>query len=387
MEFLTTLLIVILSGTIWGWKFSWLMLMLLVCLIILLIKNKKLRFNKNNSITLVIIISIYFINIVTISRLDPISLWNVFFIIIAAFIACETINKNIFEKYYNNILFFLCITSLFFWILSQVGIEVESNVIYPGNGVFYRMNWFYIYRAQDTLMSVYVGTNIRNFGIFWEPGTFQAFINLALFFYISNKQNKIFNIKSMIYIATIVTTFSTTGYLLLIINLVYYLHIHSAKKSYKRYIYVLIAFVIAILILNTDTVTKKISYENDSFNTRLNDNLNGIKAIFQSPIFGLGYHSERYTQVLERYGIYRNSSGLLIIAQQFGIIFAIWYTYRQCRNFINWTTDKFNYIKMIYILFLLIIFSTENLNQNLIFILFVFSMKEDDTNQITEKCE
>lgn len=51
-----------------------------------------------------------------------------------------------------------------------------------------------------------------NFGIFWEPGAYQTFINLALYFQLFVLKD--LNIRRItIFLITIFTTFSTTGYL------------------------------------------------------------------------------------------------------------------------------------------------------------------------------
>ena len=61
----------------------------------------------------------------------------------------------------------------------------------------------------------------RNNGIFWEPGVYQAFLNIALLMLLDNMESPNYRIKNVIILmATIITTYSTTGYLLLLLIII-----------------------------------------------------------------------------------------------------------------------------------------------------------------------
>ena len=94
-------------------------------------------------------------------------------------------------------------------------IIMSNNIDYPTivNSV---NNIFYNFGIAFVLKSEYY---IRNFSFFREPGVYQTFIVLALVFLLFCKnleENKIKKIgSSLLFIITIVSTFSTTGIVIL----------------------------------------------------------------------------------------------------------------------------------------------------------------------------
>lgn len=388
IEYVIVLTMVLVSGSIWGWAIPWINYILGILIICWFLYKKiistsitgvKARVTKRNTIIFIFIFIVYLFNTALVSHINPLVIWQVLLVITACYIICETIDQSTFWRKYINIVLILAVTSLIFWTLARFGIVISANIVEPGNGIFYLMNPFYIYRDYSGYIDN--GLNARNFGIFWEGGAFQAFLNLALLFLIKEKkiyQKKLcyFYIKAFILIITIVTTFSTAGYLLMIFNVYFYMIESTNAKLTKKKFYMIIAFIImGLFIINSSAVTDKFSSTSDkyiSYLIRINDNLNGIKAAFVSPILGLGFNSEQYTRILSFYDITANSSGLLIIIQQFGIPFGLWYTINQCTIFAAYFKDRKIFYKLLSCGFLLLIFACESLNQNAIFMLFAF---------------
>lgn len=93
----------------------------------------------------------------------------------------------------------------------------------------------------------------RNYGIFWEPGAYQTFLNLALIFEIFITENKSLR-RGYIYILTIITTLSVTAYIAMAIILLSYIinnekHKLSKPKSGDKVKLVVISMVMIILAL------------------------------------------------------------------------------------------------------------------------------------------
>lgn len=383
---ITTLLL--LSGSIWGWYSSLVALVHLASILILLIKKeflyKKRNLLKRNTAVCLIVVSVYALNIMAVSRDNPLSSWSVFLIIIGAFLIANLIDKTDFINKYVNVITVLAAFSLIFWLLSRMGIVIGDRVVEPGNGEIYRMNLFYIYR--DSVGVIESGLNRRNFGIFWEGGAYQAFLNLAILFMVRFKKTLFRSVgqywlKLLVLVMTVGTTFSTTGYALLVVDMVVYMLENSQKGSRKRYAIAGILVVIGIVVINSPAVANKFNSSSDSYISyliRVNDQLNGIKAMFVSPLWGLGFNSKRYTEVLLSYGIYANSSGLLIVAQQFGIVFALWFTFIQITSFNRFCEMNQWLSKILGAVFLICIFSTESLNQNGVFLMFLYSFRSND---------
>lgn len=383
---ITTLLL--LSGSIWGWYSSLVALVHLASILFLLIKKeflyKKRNLLKRNIAVCLIVVSVYALNIMAVSRDNPLSSWSVFLIIIGAFLIANLIDKTDFINKYVNVITVLAAFSLIFWLLSRMGIVIGDRVVEPGNGEIYRMNLFYIYR--DSVGVIESGLNRRNFGIFWEGGAYQAFLNLAILFMVRFKKTLFRSVgqywlKLLVLVMTVGTTFSTTGYALLVVDMVVYMLENSQKGSRKRYAIAGILVVIGIVVINSPAVANKFNSSSDSYISyliRVNDQLNGIKAMFVSPLWGLGFNSKRYTEVLLSYGIYANSSGLLIVAQQFGIVFALWFTFIQITSFNRFCEMNQWLSKILGAVFLICIFSTESLNQNGVFLMFLYSFRSND---------
>lgn len=71
---------------------------------------------------------------------------------------------------------------------------------------------------------------LRNCGMFWEPGAFQGYLNLAIAFALLLPDNKHKRISIAIMTIAILTTYSTTGYVVLSLTVIfslYYLRISS----------------------------------------------------------------------------------------------------------------------------------------------------------------
>lgn len=387
LEYCAITTLILLSGSIWGWYSAFVALIHIASIVCLIVRKKffyrKNNLSKRNTMICLLLISVYVLNIIIISKDNPLSSWYVFLVIVGVFLIAELIEKNNFIDKYVNVITILAGFSLLFWLLSRTGIVIGDRIIEPGNGQIYRMNLFYIYR--DSVGFIESGLNKRNFGIFWEGGAYQAFLNLAILFMVKFKRtifkfDTFYWFKLLMLAVTVVTTFSTTGYVLLIINMVIYILENTQKRSRKRYAIAGVLMIIGIIIINSPAVVNKFNSSSDSYISyliRVNDQLNGIKAMFVSPLWGLGFNSKRYSDVLLSYGIYANSSGLLIVAQQFGIIWAICYTVMQIMCFNRFCEMNSWTKKILGIFFVIFIFSTESLNQNGIFLLFLYSFKTE----------
>lgn len=116
--------------------------------------------------------------------------------------------KNRFIQYYSIIIYLFCISSLCCCFYIFFGgeipyLEIESTNIDSGN-VLRASSIIYTQLLGD-IEWTWLGT--RNCGPFWEPGAFQGFINLSFFLNIINSTlNKK---RLLLYIITLITTFST----------------------------------------------------------------------------------------------------------------------------------------------------------------------------------
>lgn len=194
--------------------------------------------------------------------------------------------------------------------------------------------------------TVVVNGTVRNAGIFWEPGAYQVFLNLALFLTLQKYNFKMFGSgKTMrqhlwlliLFVVGIISTFSTTGYLLLMINIVtlYLKNYKSMRRTQKVALGfpLFIAMVVVLyLVINTDTLIGKFTGTGNygSTITRMAD-LEGSIEIIKHNLLGLGHGTRTWYETYARYRILNNSTGLLAAVCSMGIFFGVYYVYRIMR--------------------------------------------------------
>ncbi|MBR5203561.1 MAG: hypothetical protein IKW45_09895 [Clostridia bacterium] len=135
----------------------------------------------------------------------------------------------------------------------------------------------------------------RNWGPFWEPGAYQAFLNIALIFtlFLRNIRTKYRIFSAIIFIITIISTLSTTGYLALFF--IFLAYIFSNKNSnlfatLGKLVLICVFFIGVIYIvffsgLFETVVIKKLENENTA---RYQFIIYGLKAFLESPLIGNG---------------------------------------------------------------------------------------------------
>ena len=169
--------------------------------------------------------------------------------VIIGYIFSESINFNEFIKKYNNIIHFVAIYSL---------VVAAISIIYPTIILKFPIidTRFGTVTIHNLLFSVSLNNSIyfRNYGLFWEPGAFQIFLNLALIFemFFINTPRKS---KIIVYIITIITTFSTTGYIVLTLILISYFI--RSKKIKIKWVLILIILIVLIIALFKNVIPKK----------------------------------------------------------------------------------------------------------------------------------
>ena len=82
----------------------------------------------------------------------------------------------------------------------------------------YTLFKFFFYLKNTHSFSVLGIEFVRNQGIFWEPGVLQIFLNLILFIHLIHKKKR--GIIFWMTIIALLTTFSTTGLVVMFIQLI-----------------------------------------------------------------------------------------------------------------------------------------------------------------------
>lgn len=275
-------------------------------------KNSSKRSSKEFNVLLLVIILSASVLITFLLNDDPkvstyisiiLQLFSVAFCIMS-------IKIDTFIKIFVRVIIFLATVSLLFFSIQFV--YPQFALIFPqyqGQYQIYSNAFFYNYMLFNDGGSFFLLN--RNTGIFWEPGAYQIFLNLALFFYLltfnndtkSSRLRYIFAV--LILIVTIITTKSTTGYFTLFIILlfnikiilkIFKIRLNNTMKGLGISLTIFISFISIIVVffrfdvfnLLTETFQKAFSdsyMEGNGLIERLS--LNKFKYLFSEGKFHL----------------------------------------------------------------------------------------------------
>jgi len=204
------------------------------------------------------------------------------------------VSFDIFVKCYDSIMTVIASVSLIGFIISYTNNQLLS--VFPQ--VSNILNYKY-YNAFIYVSPVYFSQIPRNHGFSSEPGVFQCLLVIALIFSLKDETQKGLY-KKLLYIVTIVTTFSTTGYICVLLWLVIYFIRREETNKTKLWFMVLIALAGSYLLVFTDlfsftldnssySVFGKLSKRNSTTTlARIASVLTNLEICFKYPLFGAG---------------------------------------------------------------------------------------------------
>jgi hypothetical protein len=218
------------------------------------------------------------------------------FRVIIALSITSILEADEFIDKFISIISFLCFTSLIFFVIGYVDPNIRHvfPIIKKINGSEFGNAFLYSYNLSQNALSM-----VRNSGVFNEPGRYQIFISLAMLFELS--KNKFKNKKRiMLFIITMITTGSTTGYLCLVIVL---LATAFNKKEVKIRYKILTITGSMLLVFSSkfsNNITNKFSTDNLSYTRRNLDILIDSELFAKAPIIGNGIRNymAEFNQVL-----------------------------------------------------------------------------------------
>jgi hypothetical protein len=181
---------------------------------------------------------------------QPTFLITYYFFFFTTYVAVKSLRFNVFILF-EQILFIFAAISLFFWslevalggdslyaIFSRFAFQPPvSNV--SGNGM---SAIFYTIQSYETNL-INNATIARNCGFAWEPGSFAVYLCIGVFvnLFISEK-SKYSKIRFWVLFLAIVTTQSTTGYVILMLISLLYLFNKDMKKVLLMLPVIILAF-------------------------------------------------------------------------------------------------------------------------------------------------
>lgn len=225
---------------------------------------------------------------------------------------------------------------------------------------------------------------IRATGIFWEPGAFAFYINIAIFFQIFVlKQQR--STQLIIYTIALVITYSTAGYICFAFLIATYLFFYNIKAKNSKYKKVIVGlfFVLLMLLVSVPGVKellfgKIINAENTTM-VRWYSLIGGFKIALNSPIFGVFSNNIENAML-----IFNSASGGMLTntwTYQFaayGIPFGIFFTLCSYRFFVKFKFSKI--LTLFLFIFLLLSYVGEMFFSYFPFIFVFYGLRENDEN-------
>jgi hypothetical protein len=189
---------------------------------------------------------------------------------------------------YVEIMTVLSVISLFFWLYTVFfGLIPGAIAVSEGASSI-------IVHTQD-IYNVQAGTS-RNSGMFWEPGAYQGFLNLALLFLLKMDNINRKKLRFLILILGVLSTQSTTGYIVMM--LVLYVYVVDNKRIKGAAKVFLLLFLLAAayytyseLPFLSDKIEDNLS-DTTSSQGRVTDFLIYKNLIEARPLLGNSYNSE-----------------------------------------------------------------------------------------------
>lgn len=323
--------------------------------------REKYRFNNN---TLIVLIVAFLTLLQTFSGLNETLV--IFFLTVGYFygyfLIAEIIKLSFIEAYVK-IIFIISIISLFFFFITY-NEELLDFILANFAKYFIPLN----FKSDDVALMNESGNILiynfmdygfsynRNSGPFWEPGMFAVFLNIALFLN-TIRFKKLFSSINIIIFITIITTFSTTGYLAMFFICITYNLFYSSSKIKFLYIFILLlssGFIFELDFMQ-DKIAGQISSANDDNSSRFGAILVHFEVMKDYPFLGVGEGISKYVSMYTHSE--STSNGISLVFVKYGIPFGILYYYllfKSCKNIIQHIIQKHD-LSLSYCFFLLLL--------------------------------
>lgn len=181
---------------------------------------------------------------------------------------------------------------------------------------------------------------IRNSGPFWEPGAFGGYLIIA-FVFNTLLYNTIYRKENLVYLAAILTTFSTTTYMAMLFFIAAYFFVQIRNPAVKWSSLVIFLIIAFIAFQKIDFLGAKIQkeFKETKFqalmkggDTRMASAYLDLKEITENGVtlfFGRGSHPDTRVQGIDKEVIRTN--GITDLLSRFGLpffLFSIWGLYK-----------------------------------------------------------
>ena len=305
--------------------------------------------------------------------------------IIIGYLIATRLPTNLCIRAFCNIVFFLTVYSLLFYIPCAFFPALASLFPFIGYHLDSSVS------VHDALFSVvtFGSQSPRNYGITWEPGAFALLLCIAVFCTIFCYES-ISKKRLLIYSIGIISTFSTMGYIVLFIIFICFL---SIKKNSNVSIFIIFSNIFfvtfSISFMNELTVGKLdgLFTSPDNLNRTTESRIDAIiypgLAFIESPFIGIGYLSFRI--MIDTFNLVPTNTVInwfAVFGATLGVPFTFFYLYsinKFLKHRLNWL-----FLCLIFVVSIFLV-STESLFRiSLIYVIIFFGTLKDQDLMIID---
>jgi hypothetical protein len=262
-------------------------------------------------------------------------------------------NSSNFILTFLNLLLFLSLAAIFFYVFFLVFPSVEDFLFahkhfwdYPGTYEYKKSLIIYNIFKEPLfgIDSLGLFGLPRNSGPFWEPGAFAGYLAIGIAFEMALFRE--YSWRVFFLLSALLTTFSTTGYLVIgLFFLLYFIFLDTNKKRKLLMIPLLLA-VFVFMLFNLDFLAEKVISQVQGFNegqvyasqttndSRIGSAILDFADFERSPIFGTGQSDEtRYGKNEELFMRTNGVTDILVRLGIVGFVFICWNLFLSLKRF------------------------------------------------------
>lgn len=246
---------------------------------------------------------------------------------------CACILAPNFYKTFPKTMYVICIVSLFFWLLTNFSPLFRSVCVDIAQSLPELRSKDFLLTTTNDSYSLYIytlpklqGVMTRNSGPFFEPGMFTVFITIALAINVFNSK-QFFNKQNLVLFLTNITTFSTTGYLAMMLLIVGYVILNN-KNVLVRIILSAFLLVLVPSVFSLDFMQEKIITQMDEANnawSRFGALFYHWEKIRLAPLTGYGINDLPFTDMDTGVELLVSPNGISWVGVLFGLPGALFY--------------------------------------------------------------
>lgn len=310
-----------------------------IVLIFLVFKPKFSAENKQTAYRWIALLTIIFIGqLLVLKSISYLACANYMAKFLTGFCIAVLLGRR-FKDAYLSVMTVLCVISLFFFFLQLTGFTIPSLLPSTSAGSIG------IYTIHTP--SAYSNYRLRNCGMFWEPGAFAGYINVAFMLFINNL-SELFRKhrgKVVILLLALLSTLSTTGYVCVGLIMLFYVMESNISKPIKMFLLAITVVMAAFAFMRLDFLGEKVTeqFQNASELTADSNEHSRFGSVIIDwfyiqlhPLFGNGFSlSTRYAYHLQFYdaeSLMGFGNGFTGIIGTLGIPFMLYYLYSYYRN-------------------------------------------------------